>query len=336
MHHYSVHSFSTTNDLFLKKKAELEERIFTGEILHRFQSANTINSELPVGHIVVEDANKNTLGSISIYDNEHYKNTLVLGNYNCIDNSDVAKILFDAVKTRAQQEKYPRLIGPMNGTTWDNYRFCNTSSVSDYFSDPPQQNWFIQQWQENGFTEMERYFTAIDRTLHYDNHEALHWENTITEKNIRIRKINLGDYQNELRKLWALSSRVFANNIWYSPITENYFIQKYNRLNMILNPEVTLLAENQQGDLIGFIFCFDDHWCTTEKRIIIKTLARDPSRNYAGIAQVLTNRINKYALVNGYESILHAFMHINNKSSKLSAQLSGEPMKYYSLYQLQL
>lgn len=332
MSSYTLTSYSFDDISFSIEKKNVEECVFQTPLLELFRAGNTINPEIPSKHFLVR-LNEKAVGTITAY---HHKDQLILGNYACIDDDFAAKYLFDGVIDYAKKIGSRQLIGPMNGSTWDNYRFCKSPTSAEYFSEPPQQPWFIKQWEDNGFVEIEQYYTAIDKNLTYDLQETLKLKTQLNDKQITIRKINLNDYQSELSRLWKFSTSVFKNNVLYSPISEKYFIEKYNRLQSILHPETTLIAENKDRQVVGLIFCFDDRLCKTEKRLVIKTIARDGNADYKGIPQVFMNQVIDYARMNNYKSILHAFIHIKNRSSQLSKQFSGTPWKYYSLYQLEL
>jgi L-amino acid N-acyltransferase YncA len=58
-------------------------------------------------------------------------------------------------------------------------------------------------------------------------------------------------------------------------------------------------------------------------RVIVKTVARHPADKYKGMAQMLSARFVKKALQKGFNTMIHAYMHIENRSNKVSTNFGG-------------
>ena len=121
-----------------------------------------------------------------------------------------------------------------------------------------------------------------------------------------------------------------------SPDCWESFSNKYKEAAKIIDPEYFLIVEDLEENIIGFIFCYDDIFNSTEKSLVIKTVARNASKQWAGLGHVLGNRITRLAKSRNYGSIVHAFMMEQGTSIGTSDNFLGKVFKNYSLYGLQL
>ena len=84
--------------------------------------------------------------------------------------------------------------------------------------------------------------------------------------------------------------------------------------------------------MIGYFFGFHDFYSKTQKRLILKTMARKNEDKYKGLGSILSKKIMEVAKKNNYQCILHAFLEEKNQSRKISEKFSGEKFRIYKLY----
>ncbi|TND08134.1 MAG: hypothetical protein FD123_2528 [Bacteroidetes bacterium] len=287
-------------------------------------------------HCLVAIADNMPIGRCAIYRNPHLapdgKTTLILGNYECQDDMEVASVLLQAAKNKAKEEGAEMLIGPMNGSTWDAYRFCTNLQNGLFFLEPFHHHWYISQWEQNGFTAFANYISTIDRSLVHDSQEVLAREKEMTAQGIRFRSISLEHYESELQHLFDFCKKTFGGNFLYSPVSREVFFEKYMAVKPFIVEDHVIIAEYPDRSIAGFGFSFPDHACSSEKRLVLKTLARDQQPATKGLGNVLGNMLTRLAKEKGYTSVIHALMHVDNRSTGLSGKYSGEPFKEYALY----
>ena len=95
-----------------------------------------------------------------------------------------------------------------------------------------------------------------------------------------------------------------------------------------------LLAE-KEGQLVGFMFGFPDlNQARRGRRVdtaIAKTLAVRPGRTGAGLGSVLLDQFHQAAARLGFRRVIHALMHQDNRSMKISRR-TGRIFRRYALY----
>jgi ribosomal protein S18 acetylase RimI-like enzyme len=145
--------------------------------------------------------------------------------------------------------------------------------------------------------------------------------------NLRIRPIDLDRYEDDLRALHQLCLVSFADNAWYTPISENDFCALYQPFRDRIDPGYVLLAEDA-GVCCGFIFSAVD---PTRRELVIKTLAILPARRYAGLGALLVDAVQARAREQGLTHAIHALMHENNPSRNTARH--AEVIRRYHLFE---
>ena len=330
---YSIRTFFPSNEA-----PEMEmtaKKIYPPQLLPFQQPGDRINTAFAAAGIAVEK-NGEPVGRLVLYAATGIaaggEKTLVIGNYECIDDDEAAAMLLEAAAGFARMEKFRALIGPMNGTTWDTYRFCTSDQGDPFFSEMTHMPWYPAQWEKAGFVTLATYVSTIDRKLVCDGEEILRTEKYFSGNGIRIRNIDLDNYERELKKIFPFCEKAFAGNFLYTPAGWESFREKYLAIKNFILPEAVFISENSSGEITAIAFNFPDHRCTKEKRLVVKTLARDPGKEFRGLGEVLANRTQRFAKENGYDAAIHALMYSDNYSLKLSGQYNGEIFRQYRLY----
>jgi hypothetical protein len=299
----------------------------------RLQQKESTNNEFLHSCFVLTENNK-PVARLALYFNPSlsYNEEIAacIGNYECIDDPAAAKQLLDHASEIARKNSYRYLIGPMNGSTWDNYRFSLHHDNSLFLSEPYHHLYYNDQLTLSGFAPVAKYLSLIDRKMSYGTEELKARERELAEQELTFRKISLDDYENELKKIYWFSMAAFRGNFLFTPISSEAFVSKYLPLKSLLDPSYIIIAEHA-GNIAGYVFCFPDLY-SNNKNLVLKTLVRDMSAQYKGLGNILTSKVTKLAKEKGFEAMIHAFMMETNFSVSLSNAYSGEPYSEYALY----
>ena len=263
------------------------------------------------------------------YDN---KKALCIGNYESINNENISLELFAYIFSDVKKSNTDFLIGPMNGSTWNNYRFSVHHNHSNFFLEPYHHLYYNEQFLQAGFRVIAKYFSSIDTSLNYDAPNVVMLENQFTNAGVTFRNIVLSNYNNELEKLYEFNAIAFKKNFLYTPLSKEKFIKKYSEAKNIIDSDFVILAEDEKQNLIGYFFCVNDLLSTKHKSLIIKTIARHPDKKWKGLGHVIGNMIYRQAVIKHYTSVVHAFMNEEGTSTTISNFFYGELYKNYVLY----
>ena len=303
----------------------------------RLQQSDSINTEFLHTCIVLLNNEKEAIARLAIYNNPalYYQEqkAACIGNFECINDNAAAKALIEYASNRIQTDlKSPFTIGPMNGSTWDNYRFSNHHNNPNIFLEPDHHLYYNDLFLACGFQAISTYKSALDKQLQFDNPAIAMREQELLATGVVFTNIDLMNFEGELEKIFELSLSAFEKNFLYTPISWETFKKKYLEASKIMHPEHVILAEDQAKNCIGFMFCIDDLYNKSEKSLIVKTVARINKKEWSGLGNVLGNMITRRAAKEGYASMIHAFMIEEAFSNKLSSNFLGEVYKNYTLF----
>lgn len=300
----------------------------------RLQQKDNLNNEL-LNQCYVVKHNGKIKAKAALYNNPYLryndKKAACIGNYECVDDVIIANELLSVIQADAKLLGAEYLIGPMNGSTWDDYRFCIDHNYPIFFTEPQHHLYYNDHFIKFGFHEIGRYISGISDCTNYQTKYA-DVIDSLYKKGLRIRIINLEDFESELQKLYDFCSISFQNNFLYTPVGFTLFKEKYIQAKKIIDPEFFRIAEDSNGNIVGFMFCLKDLYNTSENNLIIKTIARLPGEKWKGLTTVTGDIIYSLARDKGYQHVLHAFMHQSNASVGVSKKFSGTVIRNYSLY----
>jgi L-amino acid N-acyltransferase YncA len=310
------------------------KNLYADDVLQK-QLANGMNLEfLYKCYIVTKDGM--AVGRAALYHNPSLiyqnKKAVSIGNYECADHADCANELMQTVINDARQLGAKLMIGPMNGSTWDDYRFSKHHRHPNFLLEPYHHLYYNDQFVQFGFRPIANYVSNVDYSLSNNHPSILKREEELTAKGVTIRSIELNNYENELRKLYPFICSAFKTNFLYTQISEQNFVNKYKQAKPMIDPAFVLLAEDETGTVIGFIFCYQDLYLRNEKQLIVKTVARNPSAEWKGLGHVMGNRVIRTAAQRGFKAAIHAFVIELGTSTGLSDSFLGNSYKNYVLY----
>lgn len=270
------------------------------------------------------------LAMASIFKNDEFENVGMVGNYECVEDPEAAKFLFDEIGNAALALGLNDLIGPMHGDTWQSYRY-SLLPQTPFLMESLHCPYYPEQWQQNGFSVWAQYQTNKELIKHKVLQKDA--DAYFTDKQLTIRQFDSINAIDDLKKIRAFCTQVFVHNFMYSSISEAEFLALYTPLLPLLKPGlIDIVMDNDK--MVGLIFAIDNLYAN--KEVIVKTIARDLSDNYKGLAHHLAAKFQYKAWSMGYETMLHAYFHVDNKSSRVSSNYDGQMYQQHVLYKKEL
>lgn len=291
------------------------------------------------------------VGRLAVYLNPNLlldgKKTAAIGNYECIDDAGTAQELLAAGLQKAREAGAEYVIGPMNGSTWDNYRFSLHHDHPNFLLEPYHHLYYNEQFTAAGFEAISNYTSRLDPTMQCNDPGVLQRERELLEQGVIIRSIGMNRFEDELKCLYPFISKAFQTNFLYSAIDWETFRDKYLEAAPIIDPRYVLIAEDATGMPIGFVFAYLNVYnqvimrnahsakrnqSPPEKQLVVKTIARSIDRRWSGLGHVLGNKVISAGKEQGCTSVIHAFMIEEGTSTGISRNFKGNNYKNYRLY----
>ena len=222
--------------------------------------------------------------------------------------------------------------GPMEGVTWNTYRFLIDSSQPIFKGEPEHPPWYPEFWKRAGFTEDQEYISKIfpvDQNPQDESKPSGDFEF------IRITPADVGAYMNHLRKM---TNQCFRINPFFAPMPPEWFNPSYQQIVDNLPEGFIRLAVNTSGNPAGFILTYPDQPgpeiedpLDHQPRLVLKTLAVDPSVQQRGLGTALVNEAWKIARESGIPWMIYALMHSDNPSTRITPELKPHLIRRYVL-----
>jgi GNAT superfamily N-acetyltransferase len=223
----------------------------------------------------------------------------------------------------------------MDGNTWRRYRLITERGQEPpFFLEPDNPDDWPDHFRSAGFSPLARYVSALNDDLSVADPRVPEATKRLNADAVQIRPIDLSRFEDELKAVHELSVEAFADNFLYTPITQQEFLSMYAPVRPHLRSQLILLAE-KDSRLIGFMFGVPDVMQAKRGQpittAIAKSMAVRPGRSGAGLGSVLMDSFQQEARSLGFTRVIHALMHEDNRSLKISARF-GKPIRQYTLF----
>lgn len=253
-----------------------------------------------------------------------------IGGFAACD-AEAAKLLLDGAESRLREAGCRIAVGPMNGNTWRRYRFVTESNGrGPFLLEPRNPADFPEWWRMAGYEVISRYSSSLIR---------LDGNTTFSPKlldrlGVRIRGIDPGCYDDELRVIHRISLKSFSSNFLYTPLAESDFLAAYQKVRDKVDVDLVRIAE-RDGAPCGFVFAIRDLEAETRGEtpsLVVKSLAVDPGSRSAGLGSLLVDEVQRIGFAKGHTEAIHALQHESNTSLKITGRHHGEVFRRYALF----
>lgn len=275
-----------------------------------------------------ENRKTSYIGNIEVYEKEKNQEELSL----------VFKEIFDALKN----EGVETVIGPLNRTTWNKYRYVvEKGEKKPFLMEPWNEDYYVSLIRKIGFEPFAYYISTIMKN--FEKKENLDRRIEKTRRlgyydKVRTESAENYDLEEVLNKAYDITVKAFKNNLLYSELEREVFMKMYFQYGDRLLKNFFKFAYFEDR-LAGFAFAIPDYYELQEngriETVILKTLAVLPEYNGKGIGYILTDEIVKEAQKCGLKNVIYALMYEGNVSKNLGLLL-GEKFRRYALFKKEL
>lgn len=276
------------------------------------------------------------VGRASLYHNPHMKlngdSTACIGHYECIQNSEISKALIGSVIEYAQHLHVKHIVGPVNGSTWNNYRFNVENKFPNFFLEPYNHPYYNEQFIDAGFEIISEYISCINTNPRCLQDQIIELEKKLYGNGLKFRKLAFNNLERDLELIHQLVVRSFSENFLYTPIHFEKFAENYLTAISVIDPDYFIMAEDFSDNLIGFVFAYEDRLNIYGKTLVVKTIARDNSKKWSGLGLLMSNQLTRTAIKNNVATMIYAFMKSDAPSTYISQIFNGQSYKKYHLY----
>jgi GNAT superfamily N-acetyltransferase len=198
----------------------------------------------------------------------------------------------------------------------------------------PRNPWdFVAAWQQAGFSELSHYSSSLIGLAGGSTVSSL-VKSRMERAGVKVRRLDSARYEDELRRIYAISLKSFSENFLYTPLDEAAFLESYGKIRGWVDPDLVFIAE-RGATPCGFVFGSPDLEAAArgeKPAVIVKTLAVDPEARCAGLGSLLVDEIHLAAASKGYTEAIHALQHQSNSSLRITGRHQGRVFRRYALF----
>lgn len=189
--------------------------------------------------------------AITIYPND---DTAYIGFFECINNNEVAKFIFDTATKFAKENNYKRIVGPVDASFWLKYRLkINMFDKAPYTGEPYNKDYYYKMFLDNNYKVIEHYTSSIYENVdnNYENEFYANRYNSFIEKEYKIESPDMDKFERILKELYILLTKLYSDFPIYKHLSEEDFINIFKKYKKIMNPEMIKLAY-YNNKMVGF------------------------------------------------------------------------------------
>jgi len=309
------------------------------------------------------DDNKIVGRIAAIQNNSHNEfnksNDGFFGFFDCINDQEVANLLFDEATKWLKERKLSTIIGPVNFSTneacgllidgFDSPPMVMMTYNAPYYADLIEKAGLKKKvdliaWNWTGQSYDDKSVRLLDML-----------QERLKRNNIIIRKINLKNFKEESAKLREVYNKAWDKNLGFVPMNDAEFDYLAKDLKMLLDVDFCLVAE-QEGKVVGFGLAVPDL-----NQVLIKVkrgrlLPTGIFKILLGKSKISAIRIMALGVIDGYRkmgieaclygTIIKDYKRKGLKSAEASwtlehndlinnaiAAIKGDPYKKYRIYE---
>ena len=326
----------------MKRYKKIQEYVMENNISQ--EESQKIMIERPSEIVIFTDENNNIGGSLYLWHNRpdyNGRKTSYIGNVNIYEKyRKDEEQLFNKVFEELKKEGIETIIGPLNGTTWNTYRYVTEKgSRKQFLLEPWNEDYSVSLFEKLDFKHLAGYISTVMEGMNSDGRKNLNKKIEKLKKfdyyeDIRVESAENKDLLTVLNKVYDLTVEAFKNNFLYSELEREIFLKMYlSYEDKIIKKFFKMLY--LRDELIGYVFGIPDYTELGYKgkidTIILKTIAVSPEYNGKGMGYILINSLIEEAEKEGYENVIYALMHESNVSKNIGLLL-GNMLRKYTLF----
>lgn len=187
---------------------------------------------------------------------EHWGQPIGLfGSFECVENQAAAHLLLESAQNWLKGKGMQAMRGPWSFASQEWGLEIEGGSRPPVIMAPHNPPWYADYFESfglakaidliayladttAGYTFPDRYLTLTDRIQ--------------TRYGVNVRPVNMDDLENDIMKIVEISNRSISDNWGYYPVTADEARVMAHDLKPLVNPDVLLIAEDQEGRPIGF------------------------------------------------------------------------------------
>ncbi|NOQ73723.1 MAG: GNAT family N-acetyltransferase [Crocinitomix sp.] len=269
----------------------------------------------------------------------------IIGWFECSNSQSLSDSLLNAAIDFLKTKACKKVIGPINGSTWNNYRFNKTAEQPLLPGEPFQPLYYVRLWETFGFKEYSTYETTLAPNDLFEPMTMAEGQELAEQFNLKVVFYPAKPSPEFLDKMYDFYHACFQTNPLFHPIEKEAYHKLSGKFAQILNAEHSLLVTDNEDNPIAVTLTYNDVYHAyyeagkiknplhAKKRLLIKTIATHPEWQGKQIGTLMINLVHNLANESGYKEIYHLLMFNHNLSAtKGKEKFVTKKVREYAIY----
>lgn len=177
-----------------------------------------------------------------------------MGFFECINDDEVAKYLFDVAYNFAKENNYESLVGPVDASFWIKYRLkINMFDKIPYTGEPYNKDYYLELFQNNEFKIIEHYTSNIYDNIdeNYINEKYNNRYEEFLNKGYKIVSPKIEEFEDALKEFYYLIIELYKDFPIYKRLSSKDFIKTFSSYKQIINTSMIKFAYLNEK-MVGF------------------------------------------------------------------------------------
>jgi hypothetical protein len=306
---------------------EFEKNINTKNPFHLyggFRNFILIDNGKPVAHIS------------AIVDSRLPKEVGLVGYFECVDSTVYAKEIFNATCEFLKKNEKSVIHGPVDFTTWQNFRISYPSSTPPFFTEPYTLSYYKDLFEDFGFTVAQCNITKVRDVArgglipHEDSFIAARktgFSFTVATKDMVV---------DLLPEIYKITLESFRDTWSFIPVSYEEFEYQHDGVDTHVDSGVVVVVHALDGKLAGFCFSVADIFCKDKKKLVVKTLGISPEFQGGNTGKATLYFTEATAKQAGFEMLYYSTMRTDNKKIQSMTGNTHDIYRKYAAYELNI
>jgi len=217
--------------------------------------------------------------------------------------------IWEKLREEARKMGISRLLGPVNGSIWHQYRCIKGTDDSEYFkSEPMSESYYYKLLTQMKPVSEVSYYSASREKFDKVMRVIETGFKKLATAGFEIKEVRKVSYE-QLGTIAEISRIVFSNTGWgYTELTDKEFLQLYSsdKLELHLN-KLYLLFKDQQ--IVGYCGTSKEN----ERTLILKTICILPKYQGLGLGNAIAYKVHLDAQKEGFKKVIYALIREENQ-----------------------
>jgi hypothetical protein len=258
----------------------------------------------------------------------------LIGFFESDEREDTARRLLDEACEWLAKKGCAVVRGPVDFTTWHNYRFVVESSTSDWIpGEPYHHDYYPDLWRAAGMEEVGTYSSNWlgEAEEHIDRFAARAEE--CRKSGYSVRHIIA---QTDLDALYTMSLDAFSSAWMYSPIERDEFAALYTPEQAAMVAPSSYISHSPEGEPVGFLYAFPLAIAGKAPVSVCKTVAVVREHQDKRPYHLLMHTWFSEQLEAGCQTFVGALMHCDGTPALMGWTRPETLLKEYKVYERRL